>query len=210
MSRLSGELLVVRDAATKLSGDATSLLSFADGLVGDSTAMAALRLGVSAPVATGEGTGADGSDNYASSVVQGTTGIRKVEILIDIDGLISDATDNVVIGETGAVANCYFARLVAAEMGTPIAGTVLCLQTPTGGEPDLDFFGDASGTIAEGSDGSGDNSLLDRGADWAIGDLKVFTGMPDANDYLYITVGKSAGDSSEYTAGMFLVTIYGV
>ena len=208
MSRISGSPLILLDAVDKIVADAPALLALINGLVADTAALAALRLGDSAPFATGEGLGTVLSDNYASRVSMGTTGLRKTQVLCDIDGLASVATDNDAIGIT-TTADAHFGRLIDAETGTIIGGKVECLQTPAGGEPDVDFFADAA-LIAADADASGDNSLVDRNGDWAAGDVRVFTGLPDANDYIYITVGKGGGDAATYTAGIFLITFYGV
>ncbi len=222
MSRLSGASDVVEDAATKLvstdtavqslsagmAGSAAAMTDLADGLVADSTAMAKLRLGNQRPITTGEGSGTSGSDNYSTRLFLNGTGLIVTEILMDIDGLASATTDNEAIG-TGTDANAHFGRILA-ESGTIIAGKMECLQTPTTGEPDLDLYGDASGTIASGSDGTTDTALLESGIDWTTGTTLGLTGFPAANDYLYLTVGHSSADGATYGAGIFLVTFYGV
>jgi hypothetical protein len=224
MSRLSGDLVVVRDAATKLTGDATALTTFtaafaasaaalidiADGLVADATALAALNLGVAGPMATGPGTGADGMDAFNSRVQKELTGLQITEILLDIDGLTSEATDNDILGEAAA-ANAHVGQIVAAESGVVTAGRMACLQTPAGGEVDIDLYSNASGTLSAGADGTGGTALLERGADWTSADDVVLTGVPAANEYLYLTVGTaSTPTAGTYTAGIFLITFYGV
>lgn len=224
MSRLSEDSTIIQGTATKLAGDATAVttlstavagspaavLDIADGIVADPTAVAALNLGASAPLAVARGTGADGNDNYTSRATLEATGLRKVEILIDIDGFVSEATDNDVIGDSAA-ANAYIAQVTAAEFGTVLGGTVECLQAPTGGEIDIDLYADASGTIAAGADGTGDTALLQSAADWTIGLKQTMTGVPAANDFLYLTVGTaSTPTAGTYTAGIFLITFYGV
>ena len=211
-ARVAGDVALDADIqvmTVALAASAAGLKDIADGVVADSTALQALRLGEAGPLGVAVGSGANGALQYASRVEVLQTGLHVTQILVDISGLISDATDNVAIGETGGQANAHFGRLTVADCGVIFAGSVECFEVPAGGEPDLDFFGDNSGTIAEGADGSTDNSLLDRGADWVAGDLKYMTGNPDADDYLYITVGKGSGDSSEYSAGIFLITFYG-
>lgn len=225
MSRLSGDLVVVRDAATKLTGDATALTTFtaafaasaaalidiADGLVADATALAALNLGIAGPLATGPGTGADGGDAYNSRVHKELTGLQITEILIDIDGLASVATDNDVIGDPTPAANAHIGQVTAAECGTITAGRMACLQTPLTGEPDIDLYSNASGTIAGDADGTGGTALLERGADWTLADDVALTGVPAANEYLYLTVGTASTPAAgTYTAGIFLITFYGV
>ena len=45
--------------------------------------------------------------------------------------------------------------------------------------------------------------------DWTNGATKGATALPTANQYLYLTAG-AAGTPGGYTAGKFLITIYGV
>lgn len=195
MSRISNTPLIIQEVA--------------DLLVADSAAMAALRLGTELPLATQRGSGTTGSDNYASRVTIESTGLRTTEILIDIDSLASVATDNDVIG-TGTDANAHIGQITAAQSGTIIGGTMLCLQAPTTGEPDLDLYSNTSGTIASDADGTGGTALFEIGGDWTAGLIHTLTGVPSADHYLYITVGKGGGDAATYGAGIFLITFYGV
>ncbi len=240
MSRLSGDPIVVQDAATKLVGDATAvatlatgvvaldaniqtitaqiaqsaagLIDLADGFVADATAMAALRLGHDGPLAqeTGSGATADVA-NYASMVTKGTTGLRTTTIVIDIAGYASEATLDDVIADTPAAANGHIGQITASECGTIFAGTMECIEIPATGEIDIDLNADADGTIAGGADGANDTLLLARAANWAAGDRIMLTGLPAANAFLYLTVGTaSTPTAGTYTTGIFVITFWGV
>lgn len=194
----------------RISNSPGVLLDVANLLVADSTAMAALRLGSTGPMAQGPGTGADGMDANANRVTVGTTILRKTQILVDFDGLISAATDNDVIGES-AGANAHIGQVTAAEFGTVLGGSCVCLQAPTGGELDIDLYANSSGTIAQSADGTGGTALFEIGTNWTVGATVNFTGVPTANHYLYLTVGTaSTPTGATYTAGVFLITFYGV
>ena len=238
MSRLSGNPIIVQDAATKLAGDATAsaalatsvvttaniqtvsaalaasaaaLIDLADGLVADATAKAALILGVSRPLTTENGSGAAAAANYASRVTLETTGLRKTEILIDIAGLASVATDNDVIGDPTPAANAHIGQIIAAESGTIIFGRITCLEVPATGELDIDLYANSDGTVAGSADGTGDTVLVERAANWAAGDIIQLTGVPAADDYLYLTVGTaSTPTAATYTTGIFLIEFWGV
>lgn len=234
MSRMQGtaqtgatvdSLLLVRDFATKMvsddtaiqtwttgmAGSAAGMLDIGAGLAADSTAIAALLLAAnSQPMSTEFGTGTSDAANYASRITNDTTGLRKTEILIDIAGLASEATDNDVIGD-GTDANAHIGRILLADSGTIIGGNVLCLEIPATGEIDIDLYADSSATIAAGADGTGDTALLQVGANWSAGLRKALTGVPAADDYLYLTVGTSSTPTAgTYTTGIFLITFYGV
>ena len=222
MSRLSGSSVILQDAATKLVGNtaalatfseahaasAASMIDFADGLVADSTARAALSLGVTGnPISNGSGT--NGADNYAGIYTPnlGTT-LIETTIVIDIDGLVSAATDNDVIGDSAA-ANAHIGQVVAG-MGTIFAGTMQCLELPTGGEVDIDLYGDADGTIAQSADGTTDTALVTSSGDWTLGLTQYFSAFPAVSDYLYLTVGTASSPTgATYTAGIFKITMFG-
>lgn len=225
MSRLSGHADIVQDAATKLAGDTTAMSSIAGGFssadaatITTAIAAAAAALtdlrdalgGNEEPSAMQPGTGADGSDLYESTVIRNDTGdLFYTQVFIDIDGLVSSGADNDVIGEDLA-ANAHFGQYTVAEMGTLIGARVTCLETPAGGEVDLDIYSNASGTIAEDADGTTGTALVDRAGDWAAGDVRAFAALPAANEYLYITQGTaSTPTAGTYTAGKFLLEFWG-
>lgn len=211
MSRLSGSPGALLAFSESLADSPPGLLSLAEAFHDDATGIAALRLLTSAPLATGEGTGTNSSDNYASLISLEPTVLRITEILVEIDGLVSAATDNDVIGDTGGQANAHIGQIIAAESGTILAGVMECIEAPVTGELDIDLYADSSGTIAQSADGTGDTALLQVGTNWTAGLRKVLTGVPAANDYLYLTVGTSSTPTAgTYTAGIFKITFYGV
>jgi len=131
-------------------------------------------------------------------------------IVVDLTGLVGSATDLDIIGNTGGAASANFGQITAAVNGTIVGGRVTCLETPAGGADDIDIY---SATVATGAqDGLitdlTETALLTSGAAWAAGNVKVFTGVPPANDYLYIVNGEGAAGGT-YTAGIFIIELYG-
>lgn len=136
-------------------------------------------------------------------------GLYKTEILVDLTGLNSGDTDGDIIGKAGT-ANCHIGQITAAKNGTIFAGSVTCLETPAGGEPDIDLYSatEATGTEEEAVSGLTEAVLLDAAADWTAGTTKGLTANPAADKYLYL-VASGGATNDTYTAGIFLITLWG-
>ena len=142
------------------------------------------------------------------------TGVQKIggtiitRILLDLTGLNSSGTLNDVIGEMNGGA-AYLGQITEAMNGTIIAGTVRCLEVPTGGDPDVDFWaanedtGEFSTLITSLT---GEAQLINTG-DWTL-EEDTMIALPADGQYLYATAG--ATDNAKYTAGKFLITLYGI
>jgi len=115
------------------------------------------------------GTGFDGTETYVSWVEQ-FGGIIKTSILVDLTGLYSDAAGD-IIGENGGTANCNLGQVTTAKCGTIVAGRMTCLETPDGGEPDIDVYSADEATGAENAAVTGltETALLNVGQDWIAG-----------------------------------------
>jgi hypothetical protein len=131
-------------------------------------------------------------------------GIYIVRILIDLTGLNSGGTANDIIGVNGA-SNCYIARLPAM---TVLGGRMTCLETPAGGDTDIDLYSANEGTGAEDAAVTGltETLLINAGAQ-TVGTVTFLAADPTANQYLYLA-GQSTADAT-YTAGRFLIEIFG-
>lgn len=142
--------------------------------------------------------------------VQRLGSIYKTSIIIDLTGLSSSTTDLDVIGQ-GAAAAAYIAKLTAAECGATIdAILVTCLEAPAGGVTDIDLYSAVEGT-AKFDDGIAaltETALITSGGAWANGTQKGATTCPLSTEYLYLTCG-AAGTPAVYTAGKFLIEIFG-
>jgi hypothetical protein len=132
-------------------------------------------------------------------------GVYLVRILVDLTGLNSGGTANDIIGVNGA-SNCYIARLPAM---TVLGGRMTCLETPAGGDTDIDLYSANEGTGAEDAAVTGltETLLINAGAQ-TVGTVTFLAADPTANQYLYLA-GQSTADAT-YTAGRFLIEIFGV
>ena len=163
-------------------------------------------------LATGEGSGitsGTGTVHKMFAQKQGEFFITK--ILVDLTGLASEATDDDIIGD-GTAANSHLGQIIAAESGTIFAGTMTCLEAPATGEVDIDLYSATESTGAGGAliTSLTETALLEVGADWTIDLFRALTGVPAANEYLYLSVGTaSTPTAGTYTAGKFLIELYG-
>jgi len=154
------------------------------------------------------------AESYAANVTVAGD-LIKTEIFIDLTGLNSGAAGD-IIGKDGGTANCHIGQVTAALNGTIIGGSIACLETPAGGEPDIDVFSATVGTGAEDTAVSDltETKLFDAGQDFIAGlsanqfNFGGFTAIPAADEFLYL-VGSGGGTDATYTAGKFLVTLYG-
>lgn len=144
-----------------------------------------------------------------SSVVRNGT-LIKTTFLIDLTGLRSTGADD-VIGVDGTSLDCHWGRITAAVNGTIAWGQVTCIETPAGGDPDVDAYASTDATGSESDDITalaGTGILLNNG-DWtgAVATPKAMTAIPAANEYLYL--GAGAATDADYTAGQFLIELWG-
>lgn len=128
------------------------------------------------------------------------------EIKIDLQGLASKNTANDVIGlAAGGVAK--IGQNVVATNGVLYKMELICLETPTGGDNDVNVVANASGTLEY--DGAGGTAYGVDGGDAVAGQViqDLVQGLT-ANHYFYLTAG--TGDTADtYTAGQFLIRMYG-
>ena len=128
------------------------------------------------------------------------------ETKIDLTGLASVATANDVIGlAAGGVA--YIGRNVIANNGVIYKAELICLETPVGGDDDVNVVANASALLEY--NGAGGTTYGVNGGDAAAGQTvaNLVQGLT-ANHYFYITAG--TGDTAAaYTAGQFIFRTYG-
>lgn len=163
-------------------------------------------------LATEAGTGITGGTGtiYASSIIR-QGGIFTTRILIDLTGLNSAATDGDIIGVDATANPCHFGRITAAECGTVLGGRMRCLEVPAGGDPNIALYSATESTgVEDGAIASLTETLLfDPNADWTIDMDRSLTAIPAANDYLYLVQGDATGTDATYTAGKFILELYG-
>ena len=135
-----------------------------------------------------------------------TEGICIVRILIDLTGLNSGGTANDIIGVNGTANPCYLARLPAM---TVLGGRMTCLETPAGGDTDIDLYSATEGTGVEDAAVTGlTETLLINAGSQTVGTTTFLSADPSANQYLYLA-GQSTSNAT-YTAGRFLIEIFGI
>ena len=147
---------------------------------------------------------------YQSSVhtEPGDIPVIVTRIFIDLTGLGTSTTDLDIIGDSTPAA--HIGRITTAQNGVIFSGTVTCLETPTTGADDIDLY---SATVGTGAFDTGiatltETALLTKGAAWAAGEVTALTGLPPADDYLYLVNGE-AGTVGVYDAGKILIELRG-
>lgn len=166
---------------------------------------ASLDGNVSATAGAGMTGGAGGV--FKTSVLK-RGGIIETQYLIDLTGLNGGGTAGDIIGVNGAGA-AHMGQITAALNGTILAGTMVCLETPAGSNVDVDLWAAIENTGVEDvaiSTLTGEIQLINHG-NWAAGEFDDLTDWPTANLYLYLTSG--AATDATFTAGKFLITLYG-
>tara|TARA_R110000744_G_scaffold37314_6_gene85602 strand:- start:239 stop:874 length:636 start_codon:yes stop_codon:yes gene_type:complete len=169
----------------------------------DETAFSVKNITPGTGISAGDGTLFKGSILRMGDVIETT-------IVIDLTGLNSGDADADVIG-VAAAANCNLGQITAANNGTILAGTVQCVETPAGGEPDIDLYSavEATGTEETLITALDETALLAAAADWTgILPPKGLTAVPAADEYLYL-VGGGGVTNATYTAGKFVIKLYG-
>jgi hypothetical protein len=153
------------------------------------------------------GAGVDTAESYATGIFRNGN-LVITRLVVDITGMINAATDLDIIGESAA-ASCHWGQITAAKSGAIIGGMVVCLEVPAGGSADLDFYSavESTGTQDALVTSLDEVALVTSGGAWTSGATKGMTGLPRANDYLYITSGAAAGGTM--TAGKFIIELYG-
>lgn len=128
------------------------------------------------------------------------------ETKIDLQGLTSKNTANDVIGLAAGGA-AYIGRNVVAKNGIIYKEELICLETPAGGDNDINVVAAASGTLEY--DGAGGTTYGINGGDAVAGQVvQNLVPAQTANHYFYLTAG--TGDTAAaYTAGQFIFRTYG-
>lgn len=133
-------------------------------------------------------------------------GVIITQTKVDLTGLASVATANDVIGlSAGGVA--YIGRNVEATNGIIYKVEFACIETPTGGDNDVNVVANSSAALAY--DGAGGTAYLSNSGDLLKGQtIENLVPALTEGDYFYLTAG--TGDTAAaYTAGMYILTTYG-
>ena len=140
---------------------------------------------------------------------KGVDGLTVTEFYIDLVGLSSVATDGDVIGDTAETTSATLGQCTEAIQGsTIVAIEVVCLEAPVGGDPDIDLYSIASGTLSIDEAAGGGTQLIAAGESWTNGMTKGAIAVPTVDHYFYLTSGAAA--AGDYSAGKFIIRIYGI
>jgi hypothetical protein len=152
-----------------------------------------------------------GTGTVYKTSVRAVGGIIETRIMIDLTGLSSSTTDLDVIGHDAATdLAAHIGQITTAQNGTILWGTMKCLEVPATGADDVDLYAatEATGVFDSAIGDLAETALVTSGGAWTAGLEKVFGADVAANKYLYLTGGE-AGTAGVYTAGKFLITLYG-
>jgi hypothetical protein len=158
------------------------------------------------PVEAGTGITTGSGTIYRSSV-QRVGGIITTRILIDLTGLRSTGGSD-IIGVNGTALVCHIGQITAARNGTILTGSMECFEAPAGGDPDINIHSATEGTgVEDGAIGDLTETLLVNAGDATLGSKVYFTGVPAADQFLYLTTG--AATDADYSAGKLFIELMG-
>ncbi len=135
--------------------------------------------------------------------------IIKTSIYLDVQTLRANG-DAKVIGKDGGTSNCHIGQITTAVCGTIVGGRMTCIEAPAGHSSidDIDLHFDNESTHAEAAALTSSTALITNAEAWTAGMTKTFGTVITADNYLYLITGENATDT-EYTAGKFLIEIWG-
>jgi len=159
-------------------------------------------------LSTEAGTGiTTGSGTIYRSAVQRMGGIITTRILIDLTGLRSTGSGD-IIGVNGTALVCHIGQITAARNGTILTGSMECFEAPAGGDPDINIHSATESTGVEDGAISGlSETLLVNSGDATLGSKVFFSAVPAADEFLYLTTG--AATDADYTAGKLFIEMMG-
>jgi len=155
--------------------------------------------------AVGSGiTAGTGTICKTSFSVQG--GMKLMSVVIDLTGLNSGGTAGDIIGVNGTANPCYIALIPSTY--TVLGGRMTCLETPAGGDTDIDLYSAVEGTGVEDQAITAltETQIINAGAQ-TRGTVTYFSADPAENTYFYL-VGQGTANAT-YTAGRFLIEVFG-
>ena len=148
-----------------------------------------------------------GSGTIYRTAVQRVGGIITTRILIDLTGLRSTGSGD-IIGVNGTALVCHIGQITAAQNGTILTGSMECFEAPTGGDPDINIHSATEGTGVEDGAISGlSETLLVNAGDATLGSKVYFTAVPAADEFLYLTCGTTT--DGDFTAGKLFIELMG-
>jgi hypothetical protein len=177
-----------------------------------STGVAGLGTGVAADLAINRtmeaGAGFTGTGSVYKTSIAHEGDLVITRIFVDLTGLNCGGTAGDIIGANGTADPCHIGQITAAQHGTIFFGTMRCVETPAGGDTDIDLYSADEGTgVEDGAISALTETQIVNGGTHTAGDEDLFAAYPAANQYLYL-VGQGGGDAT-YTAGQFIIELHG-
>ena len=152
------------------------------------------------------GSGIPGGNAYRATV-EWRHDLIYTRIYIDLaEGFSSGGAADDAIGADGNANPAHIGRIFNTDVGTIIAGRMYILETPAGGDTDIDLLASGSGVVAEDAAVTSPTRLVNSGT-WAAGDTKALTALPSNLQYLYLA-GQTP-TAGAYTAGQVMIELIG-
>ena len=202
--------------------DGNAMAQFSDG--GGSFLMhnGSLRLSTTATgvtvtgvAAAAVGGGFDGAETVTVSIGEvNQETITTIQIDLGTGGatdIVSSGTAGDVIGENDTAA-AFITKYDSTKNGVLYKAELICLETPAGGDTDINLVLNASSLAEDAASETEGHVIIDGGAQ-TIGmrtesTASVITAAAGAhNDYIYLAHGGTTAGT--YTAGKFLIRLYG-
>jgi len=148
-----------------------------------------------------------GTGTIYKTAVQRVGGIITTRILIDLTGLRSTGSGD-IIGVNGTALVCHIGQITAAQNGTILTCSMECFEAPAGGDPDINIHSATEGTgVEDGAIGDLTETLMVNAGDATLGSKVYFEAVPAADQFLYLTTG--AATDADYTAGKLFIELMG-
>jgi hypothetical protein len=163
---------------------------------------------VAAAAAAEHGAGAIGTGVAPVTYRRTVGGVIITDTKIDLTGLASVATADDIIGLAASTPPAFIGRNVVATNGVIFSVEMKCLETPAGGDNDINLVSGSAADEHVDDAVTGANVII-NGGDWVAG-MQVVSNVPKitANHYFYLTAG--TGDTAAaYTAGQYIIRTYG-
>ena len=164
-------------------------------------------------VASESGAGVLGTSSFGAprTYRREEDGVIITQIKFDLTGLgvVGTAANDVIGLVAGGVA--FIGRYVTATNGIIFKATMSCVEAAAGSATitqDIDIASNASGTLIY--DGAAGAAKVINGATMVAGQSVVnWVPAMTANDYLYIVEADTAATTGVYSAGQYILTLYG-
>ena len=180
----------------------------------------------------------DGFDTGSYSVSTGSVGMINGEVIttlfIEFNGLTCPGTGNQAIGIGASTSPAYITQITTQKNGIVYRGEMICVEVGTGSNISnvIDLVANTSDNIDPGEDATAGTSsvLIDKDGSYNLGEMRTFDSSTITTDsggdtilnpagtipdggmqgrYLYLSVGSSSQSGGAYTAGKYIIRLYG-